>query len=85
MRAATVRVCKNNRTTTLERPIQHLHPLEILVHTNIEPERDKGPHNTGTNGPTSEQPHVNPSRPRRSAASQARDHILAQTISGWDE
>ena len=85
MRAATVRVCKNNCTTTLERPIQHLYPLEILSRTDIEPERDKGAHNTDTHGPTSEQPRVNPLRPRRSAVSQARDCILAQTVSGWDE
>ena len=85
MRAATIRVCKISRTTTLERAIQHLYPLEILSCTDVEPERDEGAHNTGTHGPTSEQPHVNPSRPGRPTASQAHDRILPQTISGWDE
>ena len=31
-RAATVRVSKNGRTSTLNCPIQHLYPLEVVSH-----------------------------------------------------
>ena len=80
-RAATVRVSKNGRTSTLDRPIQHLYPLEVLADksTAIEPETNS------EDGPNSESEQPRITRPRRSASDQARDRILAQAISEWDD
>ena len=39
-RAATIRVSNKGHTSTLDRPIQHLYPMEIVAHTNAVSERD---------------------------------------------
>lgn len=39
-RAATVRVSKKGRTSTLDRPIQHLYPLEMVSHADAAPEQE---------------------------------------------
>ena len=75
-RAATVRVSKNGRTSTLDRPIQHLYPLEVIADNPIVAERE----DNSEEGPSSE-----PERLRRSAAEQARDRILAHAVSEWDD
>lgn len=80
-RAATVRVSKNGRTSTLDRPIQHLYPLEIVSHADAVPERENDEARESAEPETlPEQP---ASRPRRSAAIKARDRILAQAMSEW--
>ena len=81
-RTATVRVSNNGRTFTLDWPIQHLYPLEIVSHSNTVSEQEIEEVCEPTEHDTlPEQP---ASRPRRSAATQAHDHILAQAISGSD-
>ena len=42
-RAATVRVSKNGRTSTLDRPIQHLYPLEVVSHNSSVAEPEDNP------------------------------------------
>ena len=82
-RAATVRVSKNGHTLTLDWPIQHLYPLEIVSRTDAVSERENEEACESTEHETlSEQP---ASRSRRSAATQARDRILAQTMSEWED
>lgn len=82
-RAATVRVSKNGRTSTLDRPIQHLYPLEIVSHEDAESEKETEEACESTERETlPEQP---ASRPRRSAATQARDRIFAQAVAEWND
>ena len=78
-RAATVRVSNNGRTSTLNRPIQHLYPLEVASHADGCEQKDCEPTEQEI---LLEQPDP---RPRRSAATRARDRILAQAISGWED
>ena len=74
------------RTSTLDRPIQHLYPMEIVAHSNAVSERDtEENHGATDNELIPELPEPRTSRPRRSAAAQAHDRILAQAIHGWDE
>ena len=78
-RAATVRVSKKGRISTLDRPIQHLYPLEVS------PQSDEEENTLDLIAPTSESgQHVETPRPKRSAATMARDRILAQAVSGLD-
>ena len=79
-RAATVRVSKNGCTSTLDRPIQHLYPLEVIADNPIVAEQDNSEEGLSSE---SEQPSF--ARPRRSAAEQARDRILAHAASEWDD
>ncbi len=86
IRAATVRVCRNGRITTLDRPIQHLYPLEVAVRTDTEPERqDETVVDTTDHETASRRETISSSRPRRSAAAEARDRILAQAVAEWDD
>lgn len=80
-RAATVRISKNGRTSTLDRPIQHLYPLEVMSDNPIMTEQET----SSEDGQNSESEQLSTTRPRRSAAEQARDRILAQAISEWDD
>ena len=85
-RAATIRVSNKGRTSTLDRLIQHLYPMEIVAHTNAVSERDtEESDGAAENEPIPDLLEPRTSRPRRSAAAQVRDHILSQAISGWDE
>ena len=80
-RAATVRVSKNGCIFTLDWPIQHLYPLEIVSHSNTVSEWEIKEVCEPTEHDTlPEQPDSRP----RSVATQAHDHILAQAISGSD-
>ena len=88
IRAATVRVSKNGRTSTLDRPIQHLYPLEVVLRTvddTSEQETERARDTTVEAESIPKQPNVHSSRPRRSAATQARDRILAQAMSEWED
>ena len=78
-RAATVRVSNNGRTSTLTRPIQHLYPLEVVSHVDGSEQEACEPTEQEI---LPEQPDP---RPRRSAANRARDRILAQVASGWED
>ena len=87
-RAASVRVCsKNKRTTTIHRPIQHLYPLEIKTGSRQEQDKravdDATDSGTNTEQPDDQTPTTE--RPQRLAAAQARDRMLAQTISGYED
>ena len=93
-RAATVRVSKNGHISMLDRPIQHLYPLEVSqadTVTQRETERgeesnESGEPQPGEPEPTTEQRTAHsPRRSPRSAAAQARDRILAQAMSQLDE
>jgi hypothetical protein len=79
-RAATVRVSKKGRTSTLNRPIQHPYPLETVsrIGTMTEEVHATEPQQERTT-------FLQPSRPTRSAAARAHDRILAQAISGCEE
>ena len=86
-RAATVRVSKNGRTSTLSRPIQHLYPLEVVSHNYSVAEPEDNPEDE----PRSDEPRLEPersgissTRPQRLAAKRARDRILAQAVSEWE-
>lgn len=93
-RAAVVRVCKKGRVVTLHRPIQHLYPLEVAAKAELESDKnvsdndedaaiDEPDVNTkGVPEQSTSEPNVR--RPKRSAAEQARDRILAQALSGWE-
>ena len=60
--------------------------MEIVAHTNAVSERDiEESDGAAKNEPIPELLEPRTSRPRRSAATQARDCILSQAISGWDE
>lgn len=67
-RAATVRVSNNGHTSTLDRPIQHLYPLEVVPHADADAMSE--PENEEACKPTEEEtlPEQPDSRPRRSAA-----------------
>uniref|UniRef100_A0A1X7T375 DUF5641 domain-containing protein n=1 Tax=Amphimedon queenslandica TaxID=400682 RepID=A0A1X7T375_AMPQE len=71
IRGATVRVATGRRKSTLlNRPVQHLYPMEIKHHKE-ESSQDQ---------PRESQGHKETARPRRAAAFEARDHIIAQTL-----
>ena len=71
-RAATVRVSEKSRVSNLDRPIQHLYPLEVS------PPYDAEENPLNLIVPESEfKRGVKTPRPRRSAAAMAHDHILA--------
>ena len=78
---------KNGRTLTLNRPIQHLYPLEVVSHNSSVAEPEDNP----VDEPRSEDPRPEPeqssissTRPKRSAAKRAHDRILAQAVSEWE-
>ena len=80
-RAVTVTVSKKGCTSTLDWPIQHLYPLEKLhILTTCQ---NKESHDA--TDCESDQMGISSSRPRRSAASRARDRIFAQAMSGWED
>ena len=70
---------KNGRTTTLDQPIQHLYPLEVLSHTDTVSDQEDSELTECEKLPEQSAP-----RPKRSTATQARDHILAQAMAEWD-
>uniref|UniRef100_A0A1X7TD41 DUF5641 domain-containing protein n=1 Tax=Amphimedon queenslandica TaxID=400682 RepID=A0A1X7TD41_AMPQE len=71
IRGATVRVATGGRKSTLlNRPVQHLYPMEIN-HQEEESSQDQ---------PRESQDHKETARPRRAAAFEARDRIIAQTL-----
>lgn len=65
IRAANICVSKKGRSSTLDRPIQHLYPLEVA--SPLEATLDDLD-NAGNGESNIEQQVVNPPRPRRSAA-----------------
>ena len=78
---------KNGRTSTLNRPIQHLYPLEVVSHNYSVAEPEDNPEDE----PRSDEPRLEPersgissTRPQRLAAKGARDRILAQAVSEWE-
>ena len=79
-RAATVRVSRKGRVSVLDRPIQHLYPLEVVTSSDPAPEKENED-NVSDEEPASETLVTGRPRPRRFAAEQARDRILAQAIS----
>lgn len=72
---------KNGHTSTLDRPVQHLYPLEVITDNPIVAE----PEDSSEEGPSSESEQLSITRPRRLAAEQACDRILAQAVSEWDD
>ena len=79
-RAATVRVSRKGRVSVLDRPIQHLYPLEVVPSSDPVPE-EENEDNVSDEEPASKTLVTGCPRPRRFAAEQARDRILAQVIS----
>ena len=79
-RAATVRVSRKGRVSVLDRPIQHLYPLEVVPSSDPVPE-EENEDNVSDEEPASKTLVTGCPRPRRFAAEQARDRILAQAIS----
>ena len=84
VRGAVVRVtAKGRQATVLQRPIQLLYPLEVpppcpeLEQLPNDPEQS--PDNSPESPDDSEEPQP-PRRPRRAAALEARDKLLAQTL-----
>ena len=85
-RAATVRISKKGRTSTLNRPIQHLYPLEVGSHSDIvtdSEQLDEDESHVTTPEPTDA--NMSSHRPARPAAAQARDRILAQYMDETEE
>ena len=77
VRAAAVKVTSKGKSKTLCRPIQHLYPLEVQCSPEEETTREE---------PVEPKPVDDPERrsgqqrPKRAAAVQARDRVLAQAI-----
>ena len=72
---------KNGRTSTLDCPIQHLYPLEVITDNPIVAE----PEDNSEEDPSSKSEQPSIARPWRSAAEEVRNCILAQTVSEWDD
>ena len=67
----------------MDRPIQHLYPLEMVSPLHAAELDDQD--NAANHESISEQQVVIPPRSRRIAFAQARDRILAQSLAGYEE
>lgn len=79
-RAASVRVSVKGRPKTLNRPVQHLYPLEVVSSCTDNESLTREDTHCVTDPNSDVDPKESSARPQRSTAAQARDCIFAQTV-----
>ena len=82
-RAATVLVSKNGCMSTLDRPIRHLYPLEVVSHNFTSTQSDSSLEDAQRSSVLTsdgDSCSTGSRRPRRSTADRARDRILTQAV-----